>query len=99
MREVLIHSPKDEADLRILYDDDGIKDTLRAKDAWLSYLLEEELSYGLGKIEVPVLLTLGGRIRWNTFSDTCELRSQRQDRSVSAAAAKNPWASHSGRGG
>lgn len=57
-KEILGHSFDDDDDLRNLIDD-GMKDTPRAKDAWLSYGMEEDFSHGLGKIKVPTLVWAG----------------------------------------
>lgn len=44
MTKFLAHSPIEDADLRNLLDD-GTKDTPLAKEAWLSYGLEEDFSF------------------------------------------------------
>ncbi|CAD6569046.1 MAG: hypothetical protein ASARMPREDX12_002040 [Alectoria sarmentosa] len=57
-KKYLAHSLIDEVDLRNLVDD-GMKDTPLAKDAWLSYSMDENYSHGLRGIEMPVLIFAG----------------------------------------
>lgn len=57
-KEFLAHSPMDPIDLENLVDD-GMKDTPLAKDAWLSYGMEEDFSQGIARIIVPVVVVYG----------------------------------------
>ena len=58
IKTTLAGSPIDDADLRNLVED-GTKDTPLAKEAWLTYGMEENHSHGLGRIKVPVLIRAG----------------------------------------
>ena len=58
VRGILAHAPVDETDIRNLMDD-GMKDTPLAKDAWLSYGLDEDFSSAVDRINVPVLVRVG----------------------------------------
>ena len=58
VRTTLASSPIDDADLRNLIED-GTKDTPLAKEAWLTYGMEENHSHGSARIKVPVLIKAG----------------------------------------
>ena len=58
VRDILAHAPVDETDIRNLVDD-GMKDTPLAKEAWLSYGLDEDFSSAIGRINVPVMVRVG----------------------------------------
>ena len=58
VKTTLASSPIDDADVRNLVED-GNKDTPLAKEAWLTYGMEENHSHGLVRIKVPVLIRAG----------------------------------------
>lgn len=58
VRGILAHAPVDETDIRN-HVDDGMKDTPLAKEAWLSYGLDEDFSSAIGRIHVPVMVRVG----------------------------------------
>ncbi len=78
-RRFLAHTPIDEHELRNLVDD-GMKDNPLAKDEWLSHGMGEDLSHGLAKVKVPVVVStarlLVCRMWWKKFvrSSSCVIK-------------------------
>lgn len=58
IKTTLAGSRIDDEDLRNLIED-GSKDTPLAKEAWLTYGMQENLSHGIGRIDVAILMWLG----------------------------------------
>lgn len=58
IKTTLASHPLHDADLRMLLED-GTKDTPLAKEAWLTYGMQEVYASSLGKIKVPLLLRAG----------------------------------------
>ena len=71
IKNTLAGSRIDDADLRNLIED-GSKDTPLAKEAWLDYGMQENFSYGIGRIEVPVLIRAGVEDQVVPFRDLNE---------------------------
>ena len=58
IKRTLTRCPLDETDLHNLVKD-GTKETPLAKEAWLTYGMDEDFSHGLGRINVPVVVRCG----------------------------------------
>ena len=68
IKTTLAGCPIDDTDLGNLVED-GNKDTPLAKEAWLTYGMQENHSHGVGRIKVPVLLRAGAEDKVISLED------------------------------